>query len=311
MSKEIHSPKLWKEELDKGDYLKKKNARREIWLQTEQAVIDGKYLILKEEKKIFEVDIQELLQCTRTAERNTLYYNTKFINLKDFSNRGQTVVNIWKMDSIDAAEELMKNGKNPVVLNLANQKIPGGGYKNGAAAQEESLFRRTNYYEFLDKEEKFFYPIAEFGGIYSKNVLVFRDNESTGYAFREEPFYMSFIAQGAYNKPPLTESQRLQKKYERNTEKKIRSILNIGLNHGHDSFVLGAFGCGAFANPPQHVAEIFKKVIKEFDGYFAEIVFAILEDKNSTKFSSAGNFAVFEQTLKPDSLLPQQENIEK
>jgi len=62
--------------------------------------------------------------------------------------------------------------------------------------------------------------------------------------------------------------------------------------------VLGAFGCGAFANPPKHVAEIFRKVIKEFDGYFAEIVFAILDDANGAKLSVAGNFSVFAETLK-------------
>lgn len=31
-------------------------------------------------------------------------------------------------------------------------------------------------------------------------------------------------------------------------------------HHGHDSVVLGAFGCGAFANPPKHMAEIFLRV---------------------------------------------------
>jgi len=238
------------------------------------------------------------LASTRVQDRNTLYIETKFVLLEKFRKMHKTVVSVWKVDSIDAAEILMKKGRNPVVLNLANQKVPGGGYKNGAAAQEESLFRRTNYCEFLDKDEKFYYPISVYGGIYSQNVLVFRENEQKGYAFKEDPFFMSFIAQGAYNKPPTTEDHHLITEYAEGTEKKIRSILKIGLNHGHDTFVLGAFGCGAFANPPQHVAEIFKKVIKEFDGYFAEIVFAILDDANGAKLSIAGNFAVFEETMK-------------
>lgn len=48
--------------------------------------------------------------------------------------------------------------------------------------------------------------------------------------------------------------------YKTGTEEKIKSILKIGLVNGHDSIVLGAFGCGAFGNPPKHIAALFEKV---------------------------------------------------
>jgi uncharacterized protein (TIGR02452 family) len=49
--------------------------------------------------------------------------------------------------------------------------------------------------------------------------------------------------------------------------------------------VLSAFGCGAFANPPNHIARLFKEVFleDEFLGVFKYIVFAIYEDHNSSK----------------------------
>jgi len=52
-----------------------------------------------------------------------------------------------------------------------------------------------------------------------------------------------------------------------------------------DCLVLGAFGCGAFANPPNHMAELFKEVLleKEFIKKFKFIVFSIFEDHNSNK----------------------------
>ncbi len=68
-------------------------------------------------------------------------------------------------------------------------------------------------------------------------------------------------------------------------KEKIRTILRIAGKYNHDSLVLSAFGCGAFANPPNHVAELFKEVFSEdeFFGFFRNIVFAIFEDHNSEK----------------------------
>jgi uncharacterized protein (TIGR02452 family) len=38
----------------------------------------------------------------------------------------------------------------PVILNMVNANNPGGGYRRGDGAQEETLFRRSNYYQSLD-----------------------------------------------------------------------------------------------------------------------------------------------------------------
>jgi len=235
-----------------------------------------------------------------------LYIDTEFVDETEFRAKGYpTQIEVWEMDSIDAGFKLFTENYRPVVLNMANYKHPGGGYKNGAGAQEECLFRRSNYFEFLDGNESSnsklyeweLYPMTEFGGIYSQNVLIFRANEAEGYRFLLEPYFMSFVAQAAYNIPKRDRddqnSDRLDKKLEENTEKKIRSILKIALNHGHDSIVLGAFGCGAFNNPPQHIAEIFKKVLEEFHGCFNKVVFAILEDHNSAQNSKQGNLKIF------------------
>lgn len=71
-------------------------------------------------------------------------------------------VTVINKECLDAGLEYKNMGFNPVVLNMASDIHPGGGYRTGAGAQEESLFRRTNLHMCLDgKQKKMFYPIPD------------------------------------------------------------------------------------------------------------------------------------------------------
>jgi len=84
---------------------------------------------------------------------------------------------------------MLNSGLNPGVLNLASRQNPGGGVLNGAGAQEENIFRRTNLfmslYRFAHYAENYGikksennYPLnRNTGGIYSGNITVFRASE--------------------------------------------------------------------------------------------------------------------------------------
>jgi uncharacterized protein (TIGR02452 family) len=52
--------------------------------------------------------------------------------------------------------------------------------------------------------------------------------------------------------------------------------------------VLGALGCGAYENPPEHVAALFKRALARFGAAFERVTFAIIGD---------GNFAIFRRVL--------------
>ena len=94
---------------------------------------------------------------------------------------------------------------------------------------------------------------------------------------------MSFVAVAAINHPDLDRDGNICEEDAALTKNKMRTMLRIGLLNGHDSIVLGAFGCGAFHNPPKHIARLFHEVIdeKEFKDKYKLIAFAILEDHNS------------------------------
>ena len=58
-------------------------------------------------------------------------------------------------------------------------------------------------------------------------------------------------------------------------EKRMRKVLEIAANKENDVVILGAFGCGAFCNPPLIVAQSMKNVVQEFQTCFDTIEFAV------------------------------------
>jgi uncharacterized protein (TIGR02452 family) len=216
-----------------------------------------------------------------------------------------TSVRVESIDCVEAGFRMQDQQMNPVVLNMANARQPGGGYLSGAGAQEENLCRRSAYclaleapeplYELIRQRREDHYPLGDEDGIYTPNVIMLRGSENAGYEWLPRPRYLSFVAVAAIvrrgNCPPrLTPSERTL------TAAKIRTMLRIAHYHGHDALVLSAFGCGAFGNPPADVAAAFHEVLREreFHGAFREIVFAILDDHNTGKAHNPdGNFQPF------------------
>jgi uncharacterized protein (TIGR02452 family) len=201
---------------------------------------------------------------------------------------------------LETAEIFVKAGFDPCVLNMASRRNPGGGVVNGAGAQEENLFRRSNLflslYQFSPDADKYgikkhakSYPLNQnTGGIYSGDITIFRGSEKNGYCLLKNPYYTAIVSVPAINRPALV--NKCGKLYIADnlvepTKEKIRTILRIAGKYKHDCLVLGAFGCGAFANPPNHMAILFKEVFAEdeFTTNFRLVVFSIFEDHNSNR----------------------------
>merc|ERR1712007_111167 len=96
------------------------------------------------------------------------------------------------------------------------------------------------------------------------------------------------IACAAYVRPP-TQGVRLAMREEKGTLRKLRAVFSAAKQHGSDSLVLSAFGCGAFGNPPTAIAALIKQVCKEYHGFFGKIVIAIIEN------DGLGNLEAFQR----------------
>ena len=147
------------------------------------------------------------------------------------------------------------------------------------------------------------YPIArgdkvplELGVLYSPGVCVFRGAESDGYPYMQQPVFVDVISCAAKRRPAL-DGERLVPAEEAKLKAKIKALLQLAKKHRIQALVLSALGCGAFKNPPAHVAQLFKtELLGEFDGEFELVVFAILEDDNSHQMHNLeGNLTPFQR----------------
>ena len=227
-----------------------------------------------------------------TQSLNQLYFKDpkKSIKykLKDFENLNRndfetTELKVVNMDTIDCAYE--HRDLNPLLLNMADDSIPGGFVGQGSAAQEEDIFRRSNIeLTLLYKPE--FYPIFHSDAVYSPEVTVFRENQFNNFKLVKEPWNLSIISSPGLRHPQL-ENDRLRLKDRQLLIDKIKNIINIAYKHEHKVLILSAHGCGAWKSPPEEVASIYKEVLNEYKGlkvYFAilgvnyEIFKAVVED---------------------------------
>jgi uncharacterized protein (TIGR02452 family) len=200
----------------------------------------------------------------------------------------QTVIRVTNKDSIDAAFEAQKEFDllSPIVLNMASDFKPGGGVENGARAQEECLFRRTNYFMHLNKRTTS-YPFSSTQVVYTPSVAVLKNAD---YELYDYVRFLDFIACAGIRKPRL-ENGHMTKRDMALLKKKIHILCQVAIKFDHDSLILGALGCGAFACPPDDVASCFKEVLNEYSGCFKLVEFAVLSD------GSNPNFKVFNETL--------------
>jgi uncharacterized protein (TIGR02452 family) len=278
-----------------------KEERIEIFRNTVRLVKAKGYSIGNVDVKLDDMDVMK---------NNTKFYAKKVNIEHNLLPKYETKVSVMDNDCLDAAQALVKLGFKPAVLNMASFHTPGGGVERGSAAQEESIFRRTNIfmslyqfhevgtnYHIEQREER--YPLEmHYGGIYTPNVTVFRKSESENCRIMSDPFKVDVITLPAVRKPAVDENGDVADWVKEILTGKIKQILDIALENGNDSIVLSAFGCGAYGTPPKVVAKLFHDVIysDEYKNLFKEIVFAIinLPSTNGTH-NPDGNFKPFKE----------------
>ncbi|KIV83984.1 hypothetical protein PV11_05964 [Exophiala sideris] len=193
--------------------------------------------------------------------------------------------------AVSHAGQSTKPKKNVAVLNMASPLLPGGGFLNGASAQEESLCFRTTLYPALRDE---FYRLPEVGAVWTEDVCVFRDETGNDLS-KNERWWVDVISAGMLRFPDVEGDEGEEPRYASAKDRdlavrKVKCIMQILKSKGVGQCVLGAWGCGAYGNPVGEVARAFQKVILHDGkgngrGDLKEIVFAIKERKMALDFA--------------------------
>jgi uncharacterized protein (TIGR02452 family) len=196
------------------------------------------------------------------------------------NNNFTTTFEVSNETTLSAVRRLNFKGFHPAALNLASAKHPGGGFLNGAAAQEEYLCRSSALYACLMDNPMYSLPTDDpfytDYVIYSPDVPIFRNDD--GKLLEAVELY-SVLTCAAVHAGNITRNmpERVPE-IASVMEKRIKRVLDVAAAHNHNSLVLGAWGCGVFENDGTLIASLFKKVFKEeFKGVFSKVVFAIAD----------------------------------
>ncbi len=234
------------------------------------------------------------------------------LTVKPRSISAQVIVS--RKRTLEAAGSYALSGERVCVLNFASASNPGGGVVNGSSAQEEAICRCSTLYSSLIRPELWecFYgphreandPLHNDDCIYTPGVVVFKTDTDVPRTMPEESWYTVDVVTCAA--PNLRESPSNRMNYDGDApavignaelqalhEQRLRRILSIAAGKGCDAVILGAFGCGAFRNPPEVAAAAAARAVGEFSRYFSTIEFAV--------YCSPGddtNYRVFEKALR-------------
>lgn len=207
---------------------------------------------------------------------------------------------VENLSTVDAIRKLAKEGKENIgVLNFASAKNPGGGFINGAMAQEESLAASSTLYRTLTAHEEYYRKnraqtsmMYTDHAIYSPDVIFFRDG---GFRLAADPVKASVLTLPAVNMGQVLLKGEDAAEAGRVMRRRMALALAVFAEQGAKNLILGAYGCGVFRNDPYQIAAWWKELLAESVGSHFDSVFHAVLDRSK----NADCIRAFENTTIP------------
>ena len=241
--------------------------------------------VYKDTRKFFETHAERFITLPSVMHR----IGNKSDNASPLKEIFNCNIEVAAEDTFVMAERYARDGYKPLVLNFCSSINPGGGVVKGSRAQEEDLFRRSNYFQTLNRGN-IRYPLLECA-VYSPKVYIAKD---TNYKWLKQGICVSCIAAAAPRRPETHTDAEGKRRFSCIEDKNlmlesIYTIFNIGILYGHDSLILGAWGCGAYYGPRDDIVDLFNEVLVARKNYFKKIGFGVLINNSNDQ----DNYEVF------------------
>lgn len=170
------------------------------------------------------------------------------------------------------------------VLNFASAKHPGGGFLNGAVAQEECLAYCSDLY-LKQKDQEYYEINKKYNQFYTDTMIISQVNffRDTKYNFVDTPVECCVITCPAVNRKIAGYTRQADNKMKN----RMRKILIEFINHKQTNIILGAYGCGVFGNKPEQIATFWKELLFEENLiiHFNHISFSVIGKHNYEIFN--------------------------
>lgn len=206
-----------------------------------------------------------------------------------------TEIRVVDSDTVTALFKHTNIKDNVALLNFASYKYPGGGFIGGSLAQEESLCHASTLYNVLKDMDDVFYEahrkdlnsgLYKDEAIFSPYIQFFKQ--------QYKPREASVITCAAVNRGVAKKKGISDVEVNRAMKARVNFIMDIAVERGIDTLILGAFGCGVFGNSPHKVAGYFLQYLMEHPNAFKKVVFAIpVSERDKGKLDS--NYEVFKK----------------
>lgn len=224
------------------------------------------------------------------TENNTKFFTDFTTVVSEVQKKpkvGNTQIEVCNEGTVDAIFRLSKSKQKNLslgVLNFASAYNPGGGFESGAMAQEECLAYCSDLYKKQVDGAWDYYEInrAKRNPLYTdnmfmSNVTFFRNG---GFTLISNPTMCNVLTSPAVNMGALKDrSEKSLSNAKKIMKNRMRKILYLFAYYDCKDIVLGAFGCGVFANNPNDVAKFWYELLHEegLKGYFNSVTFSILD----------------------------------
>ena len=251
--------------------------------------------------------IKNSMACNKViSEKNADTILQNLTHERETGKEAEIIVS--KKRSFEAASAY--RGEHVSVLNFASATNPGGGVTKGASAQEECLCRISTLYkcisaseiiEAFHKKHRYALKTGEMDSFYNDDciqtcdVTIFKSDSKNPVLLPEKEWFdVDVISCAAPNLRCMSQHNKHWKKNVTDQDlldiykKRINCVLDIARYAKSEVVILGAFGCGAFANPPELVAYAMNAAINEHKYDFKTIELAIYCSPRDTS-----NYEVF------------------